>query len=541
MEKMQIKEARREYLAANKTIKNDAVDGFVVLRGVNKVYPNGVQAVFDFNLSIDKNEFIVLVGPSGCGKSTTLRMVAGLEEISSGTLYIDHVLSNHLPPKDRNIAMVFQSYALYPQMSVYDNIAFGLKVKRVPSEEIKRRVFAAAEILGLGPYLDRKPRELSGGQMQRVALGRAIVRDAKVFLMDEPLSNLDAKLRVQMRSEIVKIHNAIGATTIYVTHDQTEAMTMASRIVVMNKGYIQQIGTPEEIYANPSNVFVAAFIGNPPMNIIEVGLDKEAASAGSDSYSLGKKRRELCDAFIAAKVDYLKELLLCLEDSLDQELFAELGLLAKGKGDLDKCIELCNKLAELKKPLSDLYIDLGKSLSSVKGEKLAYLKAVSLDGKKTLEAIKRHLQGLCRKGASSSERVHGKKKEAAPMEEPPHGLKALFAKKSKPKKIEVIDDKALVEESISRYEAYAADPRILLGIRPEDLVLCERGEGDYEVTVTFSELLGSEWLVHFTLFGQEVIAKADNSRSYRIGDCIGVKIKDDRLKMFDCVAGEAIK
>ena len=212
------------------------------LENINKIYDNKVQAVFDFNLEIKDKEFIVFVGPSGCGKSTTLRMIAGLEEISSGSLFIDDVLENDVPSKDRDIAMVFQSYALYPHMSVYDNMAFGMKIKKVPKDEIDKRIHEAARILEIEPYLKRKPKALSGGQRQRVALGRAIVRNAKVFLMDEPLSNLDAKLRVQMRSEIIKLHERIGATTIYVTHDQTEAMTMASRIVVMKDGYIQQIG-----------------------------------------------------------------------------------------------------------------------------------------------------------------------------------------------------------------------------------------------------------------------------------------------------------
>ena len=239
------------------------------LNNINKVYPNGVQAVFDFNLKIADKEFIVFVGPSGCGKSTTLRMIAGLEEISSGELYIDGELMNDVAPKDRNIAMVFQSYALYPHMTVYDNMAFGLQLRRVPKEEINRKVVEAAEILGLTQYLSRKPKALSGGQRQRVALGRAIVRSPKVFLMDEPLSNLDAKLRVQMRSEIAKIHEKVGATTIYVTHDQTEAMTMATRIVVMKDGYIQQIGSPKEVYNYPANIFVGGFIGSPAMNFLK--------------------------------------------------------------------------------------------------------------------------------------------------------------------------------------------------------------------------------------------------------------------------------
>lgn len=238
------------------------------LNNINKIYDNKVQAVFDFNLDIEDKEFIVFVGPSGCGKSTTLRMIAGLEDITSGDLYIDDKKVNDIAPKDRDIAMVFQSYALYPHMSVYDNMAFGLKIKKTPKDEIDKRVIAAAKALEIEEYLDRKPKALSGGQRQRVALGRAIVRNAKVFLMDEPLSNLDAKLRVQMRSEIIKLHERIGATTVYVTHDQTEAMTMASRIVVMRGGYIQQIGTPREIYQNPINKFVAGFIGAPATNFL---------------------------------------------------------------------------------------------------------------------------------------------------------------------------------------------------------------------------------------------------------------------------------
>ena len=247
----------------------------VELKNINKIYDNNVQAVFDFNLKIKDREFIVFVGPSGCGKTTTLRMVAGLEEITSGQLLIDDEVMNDVAPKDRNIAMVFQSYALYPHMTVYDNMAFGLKLRKFSRDEIDRRVQNAAEKLGLKPYLDRKPAALSGGQRQRVALGRAIVRDAKVFLMDEPLSNLDAKLRVQMRSELIKIHESLGTTTIYVTHDQIEAMTMASRIVVMKDGWIQQIGAPKDIYDNPANVFVGGFIGTPPMNFIngQVGED----------------------------------------------------------------------------------------------------------------------------------------------------------------------------------------------------------------------------------------------------------------------------
>ena len=241
----------------------------LLLKGINKVYPSGVQAVFDFCLDIRDKEFIVLVGPSGCGKSTTLRMIAGLEEISSGELYIDGKLVNDVVPKDRDIAMVFQNYALYPHMSVYDNMAFGLKLRKVPKEIIDQKVKAAAEILGITDYLSRKPKALSGGQRQRVALGRTIVREPKVFLLDEPLSNLDAKLRASMRTEISKLHTRLATTFIYVTHDQIEAMTMGTRIVVMKDGFMQQVDTPQNLYDYPINLFVASFIGTPQMNFFK--------------------------------------------------------------------------------------------------------------------------------------------------------------------------------------------------------------------------------------------------------------------------------
>ena len=246
----------------------------VSLKHVYKIYDGGVVAVTDFNLEIDDKEFIILVGPSGCGKSTTLRMIAGLEDISKGELYIGDKLCNDVTPKDRDIAMVFQNYALYPHMSVYDNMAFGLKLRKTPKEEIKRRVEEAARILGIEQYLDRKPKALSGGQRQRVALGRAIVRDPKVFLLDEPLSNLDAKLRAQMRTEISKLYQRLGTTFIYVTHDQTEAMTMGTRIVVMKDGFIQQVDTPQNLYDKPCNEFVAGFIGSPQMNFVDAKVVK---------------------------------------------------------------------------------------------------------------------------------------------------------------------------------------------------------------------------------------------------------------------------
>lgn len=251
----------------------------LTLKNMYKIYPGDVTAVEDFSLDILDKEFIVLVGPSGCGKSTLLRMIAGLEEISKGELYIGDTLMNDVEPKDRDIAMVFQNYALYPHMTVYDNMAFALKLRKIEKEEIDSKVRNAASILGIEALLDRKPKALSGGQRQRVALGRAIVRNPKVFLMDEPLSNLDAKLRVQTRTEIIKLHEQLQTTFIYVTHDQTEAMTMGDRIVIMKDGIVQQVSTPNDIYYNPINKFVASFIGSPQMNFISVAVGKEGELA----------------------------------------------------------------------------------------------------------------------------------------------------------------------------------------------------------------------------------------------------------------------
>ena len=382
----------------SRKIKNAPKDAYISLRHINKIYDNKVQAVFDFNLDIKQREFVVFVGPSGCGKSTTLRMIAGLEDITAGDLFIDKTYANELHPKDRDIAMVFQSYALYPHMTVAGNMSFGLRIKKfptlkvdennkpvlginkkaikvlqgqynnlkkyydgltndnekldlekdlneikekieylqttpvevyenkhLPKEEIRKRVEKAAEILQISEYLGRKPKALSGGQCQRVALGRAIVKNAKVFLMDEPLSNLDAKLRVAMRSEIIKLHNALNATTIYVTHDQTEAMTMATRIVVMNKGYIQQIGTPIEIYNHPANVFVATFIGSPAMNLISARFVKEdVILPKGTTIKLGKDFKKAVKEFYEnEKVSLTKELEELEENFVEKKEYEE--------------------------------------------------------------------------------------------------------------------------------------------------------------------------------------------------------------------------
>ena len=275
---------------------------YITLKDINKIYPNGFHAVHDFNLEIEKGEFIVFVGSSGCGKSTTLRMIAGLEDISKGDFLINGQRANEWGPREREVAMVFQSYALYPQMSVYDNLAYSLTLQGVDEDVIDEKVKNTARILGLTDYLDRLPRALSGGQRQRVAVGRAIIRKVGIFLMDEPLSNLDAKQRVTMRSEITQIHRETGATTIYVTHDQTEAMTMADRIVVMKAGYIQQVGTPYELYFKPANVFVAGFIGEPPMNFVRGKLEGGKFRLGGKALDLGAKLGNKAKAYEGKEV-----------------------------------------------------------------------------------------------------------------------------------------------------------------------------------------------------------------------------------------------
>ena len=323
------------------------------LQHINKTYPNGFEAVKDFNLEIADKEFIIFVGPSGCGKSTTLRMIAGLEEISGGTLKIGDKVVNDVEPKDRDIAMVFQNYALYPHMTVYDNMAFGLKLRKVPKDQIDKMVKEAAKILDLEKLLDRKPKALSGGQRQRVAMGRAIVRDPKVFLMDEPLSNLDAKLRVQMRTEISKLHERLGATIIYVTHDQTEAMTLGTRIVVMKDGVIQQVDTPQNLYDKPQNLFVAGFMGSPQMNFLDavVRINGTAVTlevAGQSIPLPPAKAKKLIDGGYNGKTVVMG---IRPEDVYDSEMFIETA----------KCVFSSTiKVYELLGAEVFLYFDLGE-------------------------------------------------------------------------------------------------------------------------------------------------------------------------------------
>ena len=529
---------------SQKKIKKAPKDAYISLKHINKIYDNKVQAVFDFNLDIAKHEFIVLVGPSGCGKSTTLRMIAGLESITAGDLFIDNTYANELHPKDRDIAMVFQSYALYPHMSVAGNMAFGLKIRKVPmlkvdengkpilginkkaikvletqlhdlkqyakdpeegenleelendikgleekisylkvtpveiyenkhlpKEEIRKRVEDAARILQIEEYLNRKPKALSGGQCQRVALGRAIVKNAKVFLMDEPLSNLDAKLRVAMRSEIIRLHNTLNATTIYVTHDQTEAMTMATRIVVMNKGYIQQIGTPIEIYNHPANVFVATFIGSPAMNMMNATFNK------------GK-------------------------------LIFEKGTVINLPKDFGTAL---NKF--YKDELADLQVEL-INLDKEFIERNEYLTKIS-NVEKEIESTK---------DAKLENELIKLKEELKTCEESNSRREYLINTIAEMKNIDV-----------------KKDVPVIFGIRPEDIYQSNRvlTDGDisqeFNLIVSVAELLGHEYYVHTNFESGEIVSKIHAKTLLHSGDEIKLVFDISKIHLFDRITKKLIK
>ena len=539
-EKITIKQAKQLYKENNRRVVDSTVDGFVVLKDIGKVYQNRVQAVFDFNLSINQNEFIVLVGPSGCGKSTTLRMIAGLEDITKGYLYIDKVLANYLESKDRDIAMVFQNYALYPNLTVYDNIGFGLKAKRVDKETIRKKVFEAAEILDLGQYLDRYPRELSGGQMQRVALGRAIVRDSKLFLLDEPLSNLDAKLRVQMRSEIVKLHKRINATTIYVTHDQTEAMTMADRIVVMNKGVIQQIGTPMEIYNNPNNVFVATFVGNPPMNVFKANIQGDVISDGNNRIELPQGTSSGYRKYIEEKQQFFKQFakIGALEEQqcILSEIDKALNFIRK-KDDQYKQIvrEVVEKMLSLKESFTHFTEEDGsRVLSELDSDSTEGLRLELQQLKKQLQECDLTVEGILKKYDSAGMFVNVEKMPVA-------------GKTKKNKQVKTLTEKNL--ETIDRFfNAYSEDgatSEAYVGIRPEDIHFCDTFNGNKSNTLTveanFVELLGSEYCIYIELFGTTLIMKAPLQKTVHTGDKLDICFDMDKLRLFDGVSGTRVK
>lgn len=473
-----------EVVEVNERAKNS----FVSLQNIEKIYPNGAKAVYNFNLDISEHEFIVMVGPSGCGKSTTLRMIGGLEDITKGELFIGQEYSNYKPSKDRKMAMVFQSYALYPQMTVYENIAYPLKINKYPfretvdgeekivyrkltKEEIDEKVFGAVKILDLVDYLDRLPRQLSGGQMQRVALGRAIVKKVPLFLMDEPLSNLDAKLRMTMRSEIVKLHNLIGATTVYVTHDQVEAMTMATRIVVMSKGFVQQIGTPEEIYNHPKNIFVAKFIGSPSMNIFEGAYGEN----GKISFEGGVE--------INAPKDFARR----------HKEFYE------------------SKIAEFEKILENFDTSSEEYVKKIRSALMDEATVAEKPKKKSFARIR--------------------------------GWIEKWRKKDVPQENKI---RKTAEEKLAQLRAALGGAHALtVGIRPEKLVAkrlqdVKDPKNKIVAEVTVSELMGAEYQVHFTLFGCDTVVKMDTAHKIGTGDKLVIELTENNLQIFDPVTGDVI-
>lgn len=458
----------------------------VILAGVGKRYEgNDRNSVTDFNITIADKEFIVFVGPSGCGKSTTLRMIAGLEDITEGELIIDGKVCNEVPPKDRGIAMVFQSYALYPHMSVYDNMAFGLKIQHLPKVEIDRRVREAARILEITEFLQRKPKALSGGQRQRVALGRAIVRHASVVLMDEPLSNLDAKLRVQMRSEIIRLHEQMNATTIYVTHDQTEAMTMATRIVVMKDGFIQQIGSPIEIYHQPRNVFVAGFIGSPAMNFLTAEIrGKEMAIIHYEIHTVKKDLAELI------RVDGTKVIIPGEEDRIELSK-EEIEELAKVEDKSDLVRHLPASVLE-KLPtqnLDEIVISVG------------------FGGKNNLP---KHIDYVL------LETIHVEKDKASKVAVKDNVVYVPLDEK-------VVKIPAEFVKALAPYDG----KMVIFGVRPEDVHHEADGESAklfpdalFEMDVDVAELLGHEYILHGKYSGQTIISKVPvvGNKDIHIGD-----------------------
>ena len=663
----------------NNKVESGGTDSFVCLKNINKVYPNGVQAVFDFNLDIEAHDFIVLVGPSGCGKSTTLRMIAGLEDITSGYLYIDKVLSNYLQSKDRDISMVFQSYALYPNMTVYDNIAFPLKIRKVygpikeyriiannevigllknnssedlyksiqdskdrkinfgkqfeyfstkydisdkaskklvslkfasaeditnrkadiiakleqeieqykaelnkkglsindnyelikpdgevkkgrhkmTREEIRRKVFNAARILDLGPYLDRRPKELSGGQMQRVALGRAIVRDAKLFLMDEPLSNLDAKLRVQMRSEIVSLHEKIGATSIYVTHDQTEAMTMATKIVVMSKGWVQQIGTPQEVYHNPKNIFVATFIGSPAMNIFD-GTYDNGKVIFQDGYSvdLGQEFVKTHDEFFKFKVQDTERILAVINDTSYADALAYIN---------EKIVPVSKNPELVKEALPELRAILEASLQDekdnlVQGVDEIYTLIDNGDKNKYQKGIQ-HLLRILAKPNKLNERdiaslhsamVFGAFNDMSEKQQSviSYGKKKDTKSKRRSHKLKTYDInelRDLAEKLLDAFNKALQGPHdIKIGIRPEHIYLdheynsANKTEA-FEVETGVVELMGTELLLHAMWNGADMIAKISTGTLVKPHENVKLSLDKSLIKVFDSNSCETIK
>lgn len=477
-------------------------DFLISLQNISKIYDNHVQAVYDFNLDIKKNEFIVFVGPSGCGKSTTLRMIAGLEDITYGDLYMYGDYANNLLPKDRKIGMVFQSYALYPHMSVFENMAFALSVKHVDKEIIEKRVLEAAKILEIEELLDRKPNQLSGGQCQRVALGRAIVADSPILLMDEPLSNLDAKLRVTMRSEIVKLHEAMDKTTIYVTHDQTEAMTMATRIVVMNKGYVQQIGTPEEIFNHPANIFVATFVGSPSMNVVNVKLKDNKLYLSEDLAPI-----EMKEDFTLKVNTYYENEINRIKKELDE--YKEI-LLKREKSDkfskiIDKNGQIrIDRLSKyIKKEMFQSILDtlnLNSDQLIQKYEKMGHSLEIISDFDKVLKEY-------------------------------------LFLKEKEANNIKIQEFLTNINKLEKMKNSSIKD--LILGIRPEHILINEENN-QFTSKIDLPELLGSEYFIHFNLANNKFIAKVSAKNKMSSNEDIKINFDKEKMHIFDSILEKGI-
>ncbi len=498
--KILAKERELHHLEVLKMAKEDAKkekvapkDAYISLCDVNKIYPNHVQAVHHFNLDIKEKEFVVFVGPSGCGKSTTIRMIAGLEDITSGDLFIGSEYANNLPPKDRKIGMVFQSYALFPHMTVYENMAFGLEVLHMNKEEIDKRVRYAGDLLQISEYFDRKPNALSGGQCQRVALGRAIVADAKIFLMDEPLSNLDAKLRVAMRSEIVRLHRSLNTTTIYVTHDQTEAMTMADRIVVMNNGYVQQIGSPAEIFNEPKNLFVATFVGSPSMNLLKgKAIKNEFVLEDGTKLDMGQDFSERIKKF------YENEIAICKQKKEDnKELFLRRQKESKRYLKMFKGEEINTSAAS-------------KYLKCLDEESL---KLIGVDKSAAIEEI-----------LSMKEKNQFVEKVDALLKEYLYAYHSLH----NPEIMKDVDVLNRLEKVLSQDEI-----ELILGIRPEHIKLGEKSKESISLKIGVAELLGSEYFIHLPYMDKDLVAKVTADKEIKEGESIDVSFDKKRIHLFD--------
>ena len=506
-------------LENRKRIKIAPEDCCISLQHINKIYPNDIQAVFDFSLDIKEKEFIVLVGPSGCGKSTTLRMIAGLEGITYGDLFISGKYANDLLPKERDISMVFQSYALYPNMSVYENLAFSLKVRHLSKNEIDERVANAAKILEIEELLNRKPAALSGGQRQRVALGRAIVRNSKVFLMDEPLSNLDAKLRVQMRGEIVSLHRRIGATTVYVTHDQTEAMTMADRIVIMKGGYVQQIATPKEIYTNPKNLFVATFIGSPAMNVLDTTLvDNNILFANGYKFSLAKQQRENISSFYEDKVKKLRTEIEEIEKDIEQEKYV------LARPNLKKSLDKLEKNRSLK--INEFTILKDYLKSETTEERKLDLKAEITRVNEEIDALAKEQEQLMK---GSYVPLAGKKLEKVYITDSLLQIAIATLEARKEELQQYID-------TLNRKEK-----PLFFGVRSEDFILSkDKQENGFKIVVDIPELLGNEYHLLFKIGEQNCTAKISSREEISTGQEYYATIDSKRYHIFDPLSEETI-